>query len=223
MTTIARDAGDGAVRAPATNRWLRPLLILTSAAAAATAAGSYADWLRVERLAALPAGTDFAAVHAETINAADFPALFMALFFVAGAVLFARWFMAAGRRVRASGAQGLSITPGWSVAGFFLPMLNLVLPFVAMREIWKSSGKPRDWEAQEISWGVNLWWGAWLLANFAAGASSIMNREPTDFGMFRSALLADAVSASFLCASGLLLAWLVERVDRRLASLAGRL
>ena len=48
--------------------------------------------------------------------------------------------MGRGRAIEtALGANNLKYTPKWAVGCFFVPFLNLVMPYQVVREIWKAS------------------------------------------------------------------------------------
>jgi hypothetical protein len=55
-------------------------------------------------------------------------------------------------------APELQFTPGWAVGCFFVPVLNLYLPYQAMQEVWKVSWNPRNWFNLRESFLVIAWW-----------------------------------------------------------------
>jgi hypothetical protein len=78
------------------------------------------------------------------------------------AVLFFVWVYRTNRTARALGAQGMTYSPGWSVVWFFIPLMNLFIPYDVMRELWKASrSKPgEDWRQVAISPLLGTWWAA---------------------------------------------------------------
>ena len=86
-------------------------------------------------------------------------------------VLLLSWFYRANANVRAMGADGLMGSPGLSVAWFFIPIAFLFMPFVVMRDTWKASASPRDWQGQPTNPLLGFWWAAFLVTNLAASAS----------------------------------------------------
>jgi len=90
---------------------------------------------------------------------------------LATVVLFAIWIYRAGYNARQLGATGMQFSPGWAVGWYFIPILNLWKPYLAMKEIWKASAAPARW--QEYSRGpiLPLWWGFFLLSNFLNNAA----------------------------------------------------
>src|SRR3546814_6930904 len=57
-----------------------------------------------------------------------------------------RWTYVANANARALGATDLTVTPLMSILWYFIPLANLWMPLQGMREIWKGSVKPPDWE-----------------------------------------------------------------------------
>ena len=61
------------------------------------------------------------------------------ILFIAAVVLFCPFISRASRNARAFGAPSLRYTPWSSVGVFFVPILNLYAPYLAVREIWRAS------------------------------------------------------------------------------------
>mgnify|MGYP001207958483 CR=1 FL=1 len=86
-------------------------------------------------------------------------------------VLFLMWIHRAYRNVMVLHNDELKYSPGWAVGSYFIPFVNLVLPFLVMREIWKGSsphGKIEDrlaWKKEKGSALLIFWWLFWLLSN----------------------------------------------------------
>jgi len=85
--------------------------------------------------------------------------------------LFLIWFYRANANARAMGADDLMGSPGLSVAWFFIPIAFLFMPYVVVRDTWKASEAPRDWQGRSASPLVGFWWAAMLLANLTATIS----------------------------------------------------
>jgi hypothetical protein len=86
-------------------------------------------------------------------------------------ILFLVWFHRANANVRAMGADGLMGSPGLSVAWFFIPIAFLFMPFVVMRDTWKASESPRDWQGQPTDPLLGFWWAAMLVTHLAGSIS----------------------------------------------------
>ena len=83
------------------------------------------------------------------------------------AIFFGCWIVRANKNVRALGADGLRITPGWAVGYFFIPMANLWRPYQAMKDLWLASHNPSSWSTALIGIIVPIWWTLWLLSIFS--------------------------------------------------------
>ncbi len=54
-------------------------------------------------------------------------------------------------------AQGATrFSPGWAVGGWFIPLAQLVLPFLSMKDVW-------DRTVKQNGWVVALWWTTYVL------------------------------------------------------------
>lgn len=84
---------------------------------------------------------------------------------LATTVVFGRWIVHAHKNVRAMGAEGLTVSPGWALGYFFVPIVNLWKPYRAMRELWGASHSPSSWGPAEAGTIVQLWWVCWLGGN----------------------------------------------------------
>lgn len=82
------------------------------------------------------------------------------------AILAAVWIYRAAANARALGAPDLTISPGWAVGWYFIPIANCWKPYQAMREIWQASARlqPRPDAAKTAL--LRTWWALWLLRFF---------------------------------------------------------
>jgi hypothetical protein len=54
-------------------------------------------------------------------------------------------------------ARNTTYTPGWSVASFLIPVMNLFRPYQVLQEIWKVSINPNFWPGFRESIFVGVW------------------------------------------------------------------
>lgn len=133
-------------------------------------------------------------------------------------VFFGRWIVRAHRAVRALGAEGLTISPGWAVGYFFIPFLNLVRPYRAMKELWSASESPSGWASTPASSILPLWWTLWLVGNFLDNIS--MRWNPEDIDGWRDYTLFDIFSAGVSIALAIVAIKLVAGISDRIAARA---
>lgn len=97
--------------------------------------------------------------------------------FIVSAILIMRWIYNANRNVRALGATGMAITPGWSVGWYFVPFANLVMPYRAMSELWRASASPSRWNKEEAPPLLPWWWFSLLVSEWLAQAAFRYSRK----------------------------------------------
>jgi uncharacterized protein DUF4328 len=94
-----------------------------------------------------------------------------ALIYIATAVCFLMWLYRAYRNLPSFGtpSQNISYSAGWAVGSFFIPFVNLVVPYRAIKELWRNSSPTNAFlgSTSPPSW-FPLWWLFWLLSNFAS-------------------------------------------------------
>lgn len=121
---------------------------------------------------------------AEDQDISDNPAGFLALAFtgvlglatiavyIATVVVFLMWLYRVSNNVAAFGAT-TQHSSGWAVGSFFVPIMNLFVPYQAVSDIWKKS-EPNATDA--FSYGVSppgffpAWWGFWIVSNISSNA-----------------------------------------------------
>lgn len=121
---------------------------------------------------------------AENQEISDNPAGFLALaltgvlglatiaVYIATVVVFLMWLYRVSNNVAAFGAT-TQHSSGWAVGSFFVPIVNLFVPYQAVKDIWKKSD-PTATDA--FSYGVSppgffpAWWGFWIVSNIASNA-----------------------------------------------------
>lgn len=122
-------------------------------------------------------------------------------------------------------------SPGWAVGGWFIPLVNLVYPYLVMADIWKNSSvAAREGpEASRRSAGapaglVIAWWTLYLSRGFSGGFAGAFGSafdqatgEPTPEGYVETATTAlnTQVVASLVSSAAAVVAILVvQRITR---------
>jgi hypothetical protein len=105
-------------------------------------------------------------------------ALLELVIYIATVVFFCVWLYRAYDNLRAfKPASRLEYSPGWAVGSFFVPFINLVLPYRAVREVWQKSTSPDQAHLSEPGPPATfpIWWAFWLLAAFSGNISMRMS------------------------------------------------
>jgi hypothetical protein len=95
--------------------------------------------------------------------------VYLAVFIVSG-FLILRWIHRSNYNARQLGAKEMAFTPGWSIGYYFIPILTLWKPYQAMKEIWKASHNPSDWQSEKTSSLLGSWWFLWIVTNMLGQA-----------------------------------------------------
>jgi Domain of unknown function (DUF4328) len=96
------------------------------------------------------------------------------LLYIGTVVVFSMWVYRASANLHALGSPGLRFTPGWAVGWYFVPIANLWKPYQAMKEIWRASKNPSNWQAEITSPLLGWWWFWWIVSSIAANVSGRM-------------------------------------------------
>jgi hypothetical protein len=117
-------------------------------------------------LAALLAATSEDAVLGPAL-----PAVLALLFFVAFfgcTIVVGMWIYRTNANAHSFSSE-MTITPGWAVGWFFIPLANLVKPYQGVKETWLASHFDGDAGDTPL---VGIWWGLWLVSNVLARLST---------------------------------------------------
>lgn len=92
--------------------------------------------------------------------------------YVATVVFFLMWLYRCYHNLPAFGYQPREIkySPGWAVGSFFVPFVSLVVPYRAVKELWrKSQPASETFTFNELSppGYFGLWWAFWIISNVA--------------------------------------------------------
>lgn len=92
------------------------------------------------------------------------------LSFLPAGIAWLVWQHRSHRNLRVLGVEDLGFSPWWAVAWWFIPIANFVMPYVAMRELWKASDPNAEaigWRMLDNTWLLPLWWTGRLAAQFS--------------------------------------------------------
>jgi hypothetical protein len=102
--------------------------------------------------------------------------IYLLVFIVTG-IVFLKWIHRANVNARGFGARGMTHTPGWAVGWFFIPIFSLFRPYQAMKELWKVSQDPTDWQTREGGALLSGWWALWIISNILGQVTMRMNPD----------------------------------------------
>jgi hypothetical protein len=89
-------------------------------------------------------------------------------------VVVGRWIYRASTNAHAISDE-MTISPGWAVGSYFVPILNLFRPYQAMREIWLASNFRGNWHGEPSPGLLIAWWALWIGTNILGYVSMQMS------------------------------------------------
>ena len=97
---------------------------------------------------------------------------FLAIF-VWSAITISVWTFRAMKNVRQSGYV-TTVSPGWAVGWYFIPVAFLWMPFRGMAQIWRATFERAPTGKTALPSTMRWWWAFFLLSNFSAQVSTRM-------------------------------------------------
>ena len=96
--------------------------------------------------------------------------LIQIVIYLATIIAFLMWLYRSCENLPSFGVRRNTIkySSGWAVGSFFIPLVSLVVPYRAVKELWnKSLPNSGDMFSDGPPGFFPLWWGVWLVSNFA--------------------------------------------------------
>lgn len=147
---------------------------------------------------------------------------------IALAVAFLLWLWRVAGNMVALGnaASHVEYTPGWAVGSFFIPIVNLFMPYRAVREVWEKSDpavvtdpdvglKPAGTSPLVLGW-----WLTWIAMNVISRAAQRASNTVETPEAMRLVTWAELTSDVIGIVSALLAIRVVRGIDRRQAERA---
>ncbi|WP_241737451.1 DUF4328 domain-containing protein [Neptunicella marina] len=104
--------------------------------------------------------------------------------FIISGLLILIWIYRANYNSHQLGAKDMDFTPGWSIGYFFIPILALWKPYLAMKEIWQTSHNPNNWALEQAGTILRVWWFFWIVSNIVAQIGFRVSLEPKELQDF---------------------------------------
>jgi hypothetical protein len=151
--------------------------------------------------------TDFA------IKLIGIVSIFFLVALLACIVLVGRWIYRASANAHALSDE-MTISPGWAVCSYFIPIVNLFKPYQAMREIWLASHFRGNWHGEPSPSLVSGWWGLWIVVNILDNISVRLGTFDEDGAIVGMTTVFDLAAAVLNLALCLILITLMRRIAR---------
>jgi hypothetical protein len=92
-----------------------------------------------------------------------FVTLALSVLAIVNFILLMTWLYKATRLIGRKATPPLNISPGWAIGWWFIPIANLIAPFMVMTELYNASRAPENWNKRGLPVLAILWWGATFL------------------------------------------------------------
>lgn len=128
---------------------------------------------------------------------------------------FLTWMYKAHANLPALGARKLTQKPIMAVLGWFIPIANLVWPYLMMKEIWEQSHEPPGRVMVTTRSGIVLaWWLTWIGMGVSAIVGNIADASVQSLESFAFATGCDVVHGGAMTIAACLAFFIVRRVTR---------
>lgn len=146
------------------------------------------------------------------------------IIYLATVVFFLVWLYIAFSNLRAfNPSRRLDHSSGWAVGSFFVPFVNLVVPYRAVKEVWQKSWPPDEVLLSDPSpppW-FPIWWLFWLLSTFAGNISlRVSLNENVDES---TATMVSIIAGALSVVAAFFAYLVVDAIDKRQEETSGKL
>jgi len=144
------------------------------------------------------------------------------IIYVTTVVFFLMWLYRACNNVRAFDPwRRLDHSAGWAVGSFFIPFVNLFVPFRAVKEVWQKSGPPDELLSEPgVPASFPTWWLFWILASFAGNIS--MRASFNENVPEKTATMISIVASALSILAAVFAYLVVDAIDKRQEETAGK-
>ncbi len=78
-------------------------------------------------------------------------------------------------------AEDTRFSPGWTIGGWLIPVVNLLMPFFIFQEMWKASSTERpSWRQSPGDSVIVLWWSIGLIGVIGSTIAAVLRDEAID-------------------------------------------
>lgn len=104
-------------------------------------------------------------------------AILTILIYIATVITYCMWLYRSYNNLTAFGNSRLDHSAGWAVGSFFVPFINLFVPYRAIREVWQKSVPLEEtfMSAPSPPAWFPLWWIFWIVGSIVTNVSTRMS------------------------------------------------
>lgn len=105
--------------------------------------------------------------------------------------------------------DGHRLGRGWTIGGWFCPVVNLWFPYRVVDDIWRVS---RPDGVLDPSTPVRRWWFAWIATGVASMWLLRASREEASASMLKEVAVANTVATALQCLAGVFVVLVIRRI-----------
>ena len=112
------------------------------------------------------------------------------IFFLAAIsfVLLVIWTYRTYQNLRELRAEDTRFSPGWTIGGWLIPFVNLLMPFFIFQEMWKASSTERpSWRQSPADNLIVLWWSIGMISVIGSTIAAVLRNDAIDDLSFSAA------------------------------------
>ncbi len=187
--------------------------VLFAGACAASVLDSWADWNRYDVANAYVAGepgvttTDLVGADETSFTTATVYLLTI----IAAGVLYLVWLWRARLNAERIDWDVSRLARGWTIGGWFCPVVNFWFPYRIVGEIWRTS-RPDGVTGSEAV--LRWWWTGWVGVWVGSIWTRAVARGEVSVDMLRRLAIAGTVATLALCVAGVFGFLVVRRITR---------
>jgi hypothetical protein len=139
--------------------------------------------------------------------------------FVVSVILFLVWHHRVRRQLSLVNPAGVTYTPGWALAWWFIPIANLFKPFLVVRETWHASHGHLASEHRAAPLWLLSWWLTFLIGNTISAFAQSDLDTASSLDQVAMGVNFRIVETPLMIVSALFLMWFVRQTTREMMTL----
>ncbi|MEU5402980.1 DUF4328 domain-containing protein [Streptomyces sp. NPDC005963] len=133
--------------------------------------------------------------------------------YVGCGIAFIVWFHRMRRNAAVFAPNAFRQGPGWAIGSWFIPGVNLVLPYLIARTVWSAVSRPAA-DGKTVSWPLHVWWGLYVVSLLSLGLTGqIYGAADTFAGQRTGLLLLMAADVLDIVAAGMAAYFVIRLTD----------
>lgn len=118
----------------------------------------------------------------------------LALYMISGFIVLKWIYRTNANAHRMSNGLGMTVSPGWAIGWFFIPIANLWKPFQGVEQTWRVSHSPGAPGSVDTPLLLRWWWGLWLLSSIIANIAGRTAGDGSDLNLLAASDVGEMIA-----------------------------